>query len=83
MYKLKNFMLKKAVEAKIAASGAVNKVTSMVQDRSGMSHSTEVLLWVLGSAVIVGIIITLAIALFKDELMPEFSAKVKEILNLK
>ena len=77
-----NYLQRKILTAQIGTKNTITKVQTLLKNKDGLSTSTEILLWVLLGAVIVGIIGGLAIALIKSDIFPALSTKVKDILNL-
>lgn len=76
---MKRFLLKQAVRAQMLKERAY----SMLHDNDGLSESTEKLLWVLGTVVIVGGAIVWAVSFMDKTALPKIGEKIMDILNLK
>lgn len=79
---MNKFLQRQAIKAQIGTKQLLNKTSDVLKNNDGLSHSTEVLIWSLGSAVIVAAVVVLALALFTDEVFPALGDKMKEILNM-
>lgn len=81
--KIRKHMINTFIKTQEKASSIVQKGEAVIKNKDGLSHTMEVLLWSLGAAAIVALIVGLAFLLIKSEIFPDFSAKMKEILNMK
>lgn len=71
------------ISAQLQALQLLDTAKKALHNKNGLSHTVEVLLWVLGACAIVGLVLLLAFLLIKNDVFPMLSEKVKEIFNMK
>lgn len=74
---MKKFIIKQMLKAEELKDRAIK----VMQNKDGLSETTEKLLWVAGSVAIVLIVVGLFVALIKADVMPKLTAKIGEIFN--
>lgn len=80
---MKSKINKAIITLQIKAMQKINQVKAVIKSNDGLSHTVEILLWVLGAAAVVAVIIAGVILLVKNDVFPMFTEKMKEIFNMK
>lgn len=74
-------LLRKKVQVRTKLEELPCRLQNALRDNSGMSHTVEIMLWILGVAVVAAIVVTAVIALINTDILPQIKTKITEIFS--
>ncbi|WMJ24314.1 hypothetical protein RBG61_06515 [Paludicola sp. MB14-C6] len=81
--KVKKYVDEKCIKAQQWLVEQAQETKELLQNKDGISHTTEVLLWSAGAAAVVLVAIGLFVVLLKTDVFPKLGTKLQEIFNFK